>query len=253
MNKNFEWCGYHWKCSMEGDRIIHPSYPWMWYDNTQVMRIPDNGIELHITPDKGKTIKYWDGKIYNPTIACGLIRTEEEFGYGTFSIELQLPKGKNLWPSFWLTGSENWPPEIDIMEAWQDNKGSYFRWTIPQFPYINPSWRTTTNVHYKDTDMKNTNISSKNVSVFKQCKDPSEHFLEYKVVWLPNSITFYIDDTKVREVTGKVCEYLVSNLNHPDKSWKMNVVLNVFCENPDEYDIDMKVPMLIKDFKYEAL
>ena len=33
----------------------------------------------------------------------------------------------------------------------------------------------------------------------------------------------------------------------------MNVVFNVLCENPEEYKVDMVQPMLIRNFKYEAL
>ena len=252
MKNNFNWCGYNWHSVMEGGRIIHPSYPWMWYDPNQILLAKGDVLEFFVKY-KPAEIHHWDGKTYNPTMACGLIRSEEDFGYGTFSAEMMLPKGRNLWPSFWITGSANWPPEIDIMEAWLDDKGSYFHWFTPQFPWLNPSWKTTTNVHYNNTKLEHEQCGSRNISYCKQNFEPSESFVTYKCVWLPNSITFYANDKEVRKITGKVCEYLTENLEDKDKGWKMNVVFNVLCENPEEYKVDMVQPMLIRNFKYEAL
>jgi beta-glucanase (GH16 family) len=37
--------------------------------------------------------------------------------FGKFEIRAKFPKGKGLWPAFWLLPqSEKWPPEIDVLE-----------------------------------------------------------------------------------------------------------------------------------------
>ena len=151
--KNIEWCGLHWKTEMEGHRIIHPDQPWMWYDGDQVL--PSNDGTLS-----------WDGKVYESELACGIIRSEEKIIYGDISADVKLPKGRNLWPSFWLTGAESWPPEIDILEAWSNSNGSYFRMTIPQPPYLVPSWKTTNNVHFIN-DMEVFRVGNKVVRTVK--------------------------------------------------------------------------------------
>ena len=251
MENTFKWCGYNWKSSMEGGRLIHPKEPWMWIDKDQVKLVDKNTIELTLAYNPN--FIEFEGKEYYPSMGCGLIRSVEDFDYGTFSAEIKLPQGCNLWPSFWLTGSENWPPEIDICEAELVDTDNYFEWFTTYFPWLNPSWKTKTNAHYNNKKIEHCQIGGRNVSWFKQCKEPSENFIEYKCEWKPDSITFYVNNKKVRRITGKVCKYLTENLTHPDKTYKMNAVFNLFCEDASNHYITLGKPMLIRNFKYEQL
>ena len=251
-NKTFNWCGYTWESVMEGNRIISTSFPWYWSDKEQVLideSSPERPIHLYLT-DKETTVKHWDGKTYNPYKACGQIRSVESFTYGTFSADIKSPHGFYLWPSFWLTGDKNWPPEIDIYESWtyDDN---YFVFTQSHFPWIKPGWKTTNNIHFRDDNMEHTHIGSNNISIFKQWKNPTEHFINYKVEWFPDSITFYVNNKKVRKVTDDTCRQLVENLTHNDGRFEMDVIFNVWCENPEEYDVHLDTPMIIKNFEYK--
>ena len=40
------------------------------------------------------------------------------YRYGWFEAKIKLPKGKNLWPAFWMWAWDSWPPEIDIFEGY---------------------------------------------------------------------------------------------------------------------------------------
>jgi len=49
----------------------------------------------------------------------GMMTTSGKFSqrYGRFEIRCQVPKGRGLWPAFWLLPDPPaWPPEIDILE-----------------------------------------------------------------------------------------------------------------------------------------
>lgn len=250
--KTFKWCGYNWKCEMEGGRIIHPDYPWYWYSLNTIKMDSAKILELFIKRNP-REVKYWNGKIYHPQYEVSTMRSIEEFGYGTFSAEIKVPKGRNLSASFWLTGSGNWPPEIDIMEGFLDDTGDWFKCFEKYFPWIKLGWRTTTNIHYRDNQMNKTHIGSRNIPYFKQPFEPDDWFIKYKCKWEPNQITFYANDKIVRKVTGNECQQLTKNIKNPEKGYKVNVIFNVWTENPDKCMIDMIQPMIIKDFKYEPL
>ncbi len=246
---NFSWCGYTWKAAQENGRLIHPDSPWYWYSLDTIRICSDNVLELYIKYNP-KEIKHWNGKTYHPTIEVPTMRTIETFGYGTFKADIMLPTGTNLWPSFWTTGSGNWPPELDIMEAWSEDD-KYFKWFIAQPPYFSPSWRTTTNVHYRNKDLEHKSVGSRNISWFKQRNNPCIEYIEYKCEWLPNSITFYANGREVRKITGDVCKDLIVNLKDLNKGYKMNVLFDVWCEDPEKCNVEMYTPMRIKNFEYE--
>ena len=248
------WCGYEWTSCMDGGRIIYPGQPWMWYSDDCAV-INDNGDMELIIKKNPKKVKYWDGTEYCPKYAVGTIRSVQSFDYGTFSAEIMCPEGFNLWPSFWLTGSEAWPPEIDIMEAWSEDD-DYFKWTIAQFPYIMPSWRTTTNVHYNKVNRKGelekTSIGSRNVPWCKQHGDPTSRFIKYECAWEPDRIEIKANGRVVRTVSKKVANMLTENIKD-DRGHEMDVIFNLWIEDPDRYRVEQYSSMIVRSFKYKPL
>lgn len=246
------WCGYNWKSCMEGDRMIHPGQPWMWYSGNNV-NVDKNGT-MHLSiEERERKIKFWDGRIFHPKYAVGIVRSNESFDYGTFSLEMKMPKGKNLSASFWLTGASSWPPEIDIEEGWPED-GNWLHDRTKYFPWLFKSWRTTNNVVYLDSkaDKKSkTHIGSRNILRMLQPLDPTENFIEYKCVWKPDSITFYANGKKVRKVTGKAVKKLIENNESTDH--KMNVIINLWTEDPESGEIRMDSELQVRNFKYTPL
>lgn len=236
--RNFNWCGYDWMPHMTYG-VIHTGQPWMWFDAYQVLLLED---ELALYVEKKSKVITIEGETFNPQLACGTIESVETFGYGKFSAEIQLPKGRNLWPAFWLVGEGKWPKggEIDIMEAWSDKSGSYFRATIPQPPYLVPSWDTTTNVHWEDGEHKST--GSRRLPLVCSLKNPTKNFVKYEVEWRPNTISFFANGHRVRAYGWEVAEHLLNK--------KMRVIFDLWTT---QANFTCDTPMIVRNFEYKPL
>jgi hypothetical protein len=103
---------------------FHPEYAYQYYSKDAVS-IKDNSLVLgqFYSPKK---LKFQDNsQIYDIPQAVGLITSYDSFGYGFYKFECKLPKGMGLWPAIWLSCDKTWPPEIDILEAYSNEKSDY--------------------------------------------------------------------------------------------------------------------------------
>jgi beta-glucanase (GH16 family) len=60
---------------------------------------------------------FYSGKMRS--ITSGMMSTQGKFAeeFGRFEIRCKVPKGKGMWPAFWLLPEPSgWPPEIDVLE-----------------------------------------------------------------------------------------------------------------------------------------
>ena len=58
----------------------------------------------------------------------GLISSQPSFAqtYGYFEMRAKIPRGKGLWPAFWMLPADfSWPPELDVMESIGDPSAYY--------------------------------------------------------------------------------------------------------------------------------
>jgi len=114
---------------------------------------------------------------WNRQYASGLITTRHSFAqqYGVFEMRARLPKGRGLWPAFWLLPpSGAWPPEIDILESIGGD--SYTLYT---------SWHSLeTNSHTTET-------------IATKVPDLSADFHTYALEWTKEEIKWFFDGVEV--------------------------------------------------------
>jgi serralysin len=99
--------------------------------------------------------------------------------YGVFEARLKLPKGRGLWPAFWMIQADGpVPPEIDIMEFLGHTPNSIW--------VVNHSMQ------------KGKHTARSREVLFAQ--DMTKDFHVYSVDWRPTTTNFYIDDVLVMTI-----------------------------------------------------
>ena len=202
------WQGYEW-ITQERWGQVHPEKPHWWYDESCVSI--DEKDNLHLKTKSNP--KYFPELDVISNIGTGLVSCTEKFGYGVFSIDAKLPKGKHLWPAFWMWSWDSWPPEIDIFEGYSNGFGNYLK---PRIKKPLGFWDIQTNVHYTD-EIGNKMVGGE--TGYMGFKNPTEHFITYSCIWQPNFIRFYYDGRLIREIKDpKILKHL--------ENTKMNVIIN---------------------------
>jgi hypothetical protein len=116
-------------------------------------------------------------KIWNYQYTSGLITTRPSFSqlYGVFEMRARMPKGRGLWPAFWLLPTDrSWPPEIDVLEI-----------------LGNDTTTLHTNAHSKASGKHSV------APVVVRVPDASAGFHRYAVDWEPDQIRWYFDGVEV--------------------------------------------------------
>ncbi|KAK6500307.1 hypothetical protein TWF481_010651 [Arthrobotrys musiformis] len=72
------------------------------------------------TANPKPAIWYWSGAVH----AKSTVVINDQFPNWEIRGEFKAPTTKGTWPAFWLTGTQSWPPEIDILEF----KGNTENW-----------------------------------------------------------------------------------------------------------------------------
>ena len=159
-----------------------------------------------------------------------MIYSKQHFKYGKYEIRFKVPKGRGLWPAFWVWGIE----EIDIFE-FCCRKPKQFK----------------SNMHYycEDTHLSNN----------KKHKGPnfSKGFHTVSVEWEPQHLIWRIDNKVVRKVAaystakgrslecGEVVPYdtLIRNKLVSDK-W-MQVIANLALCDKNSYckSVNKRTPL----------
>lgn len=123
----------------------------------------------------------------------------DTFRYGYFECRAVVPEGKGLWPAFWLFG-QNGKDEIDIMECKGERSNDVH-----------------VDIHLPERkDFVKNNIGlKKDWGGWVKMKTPIVNdTIIYSGVWLPNSLTYFVNGVPVSHFDG-------------DFSTPMNVIVNL--------------------------
>lgn len=135
---------------------------------------------------------------------AGKIESKLKFKYGVIQVTAKLPNNEGLWSAVWFCGTQSWPPEIDLMESY--NNG-HIQYASSNNIICQP------NIHYLE--------NGKSKAVFpgsKYVEHPDERYVTYTLHWEKEFMRFYYDDYLVFECTdGKILE----QMNQP-----MSLILN---------------------------
>lgn len=132
-----------------------------------------------------------EGKNYT----SGLIETRFSHmqAYGYFEMRAKMPKGKGLWPAFWMLPDKDWPPEIDVME---------YLGHRPNTIYMSNHWSDSESWHQSET----AGYSG---------PDFSADFHTYAVEWNPGEIIWYVDGVERHRTSTGVPDrpmFVIANL-----------------------------------------
>jgi beta-glucanase (GH16 family) len=146
----------------------------------------------------GGTLKIWPARGKNGEFFKRTLDTHGQFSqqYGYFEMEARLPKGKGVWPGFWMLGmSGERRPELDIMEAYP---GGIEPWAAPDANGI------PTSMMYGATLWRD----AEDHAGFKMIATPdlSADFHRYGAKWEPNKVTYYFDGREVYSVDASLSD-----------------------------------------------
>ncbi|WP_378949789.1 family 16 glycosylhydrolase [Mesorhizobium sp. ANAO-SY3R2] len=148
-----------------------------WYQRRNVS-VADGNLRLTALPEtvighEGKTFAYTSGMVTSGRLyaqRAGADRFAARQGY--FEIRAKIPRGKGLWPAFWLLPStQDARPEIDIMEV------------IGNAPDV-----LEMHLHYTDEKGQKQSVGSNIRTV-----DLSADWHVYGLEWRPDAVIWYLD------------------------------------------------------------
>jgi len=117
--------------------------------------------------------------------SSGTVTTHGKFAFssGRVDVRAKLPRGKGLWPAFWLLPeSLEWPPEIDLFEV---------RGHAPDALHQT--------VHWRDPERGPQFDTAQHLG-----PDLSAGFHEFRLEWKPDEIVWFLDGTETRRATRRI-------------------------------------------------
>ncbi|HEX6972639.1 MAG TPA: glycoside hydrolase family 16 protein [Limnochordia bacterium] len=175
----------------------NPGDPWGAERNRELQAyVPDafrvSAGVLRIVAERRSA--FYSGKERSYT--SGMMTTYQKFAqrYGWFEIRCRAPRGRGLWPAFWLLPEPlGWPPEIDVLEILGHET---------QRVHMTHHWRDAAGTHRSEGG----SFSG---------PDFAADFHTFAVEWTPDLIRWYVDGIERYRATQPVPQgpmYMLVNL-----------------------------------------
>jgi len=126
----------------------------------------------------------------------GMVSSYGKFSqkYGRFELRARFPKGKGLWPAFWLLPTTTkWPPEVDILEILGHDLTTV---------HFTNHWRSSAGQHRNETHRF-------------QGVDFSADFHTFTLDWTPTALVWSVDGVERHRTSENVPQepmYVIANL-----------------------------------------
>jgi beta-glucanase (GH16 family) len=159
---------------------FHPANTYQYYGKDSVF-VKNDCLILNQIYSPKKLSNWESDKVYDIPFSVGLITSYDSYEYGFYEFEVELPNGFGLWPAVWLSCVDSWPPEIDILEAYSNEKSKY-------------GLKLQTNFHY---GVKDTAAGARNTPIHKQLDR-----LKLGCYWTKDFIKIYYNGHLVRQITS---------------------------------------------------
>jgi len=185
-----------WRIGQEWG-LFHSGNAYQYYGEDSVF-IKDDCLVLNQIYSPKKLSNWESDKVYDIPYSVGLVTTYDSYEYGFYEFDVELPYGTGLWPAVWLSCVDSWPPEIDILEAYSNEKSKY-------------GFKLQTNFHY---GLKDIAAGARNTPVYK----PLDR-LKLGCYCTKDFIKIYYNGHLVRQITSdKILKWF--------RDKKMTVILN---------------------------
>lgn len=152
-----------------------PADPWGHERNHELQAYVKDAFEvrdgvLRIQAEKRNA--FYSGK--ERAYTSGMMTTRGKFSqkYGRFEIRCRVPKGKGMWPAFWLLpDAPGWPPEIDVLEILGHEPDKVY-----------------TTQHFRNAQTRHGSHGGSWVG-----PDFSAGFHDFALEWSPQAIVWFVD------------------------------------------------------------
>ena len=167
-------------------------------DSTATVNVSNGNLELTMIGCPNCEVTDWAGNKYYGDYAGGEIVSKEQFLYGIFECRAKYAQEDGSWPAFWLIGGDGIPcppggyaNEIDMFEYFCRSTGDQMEHNIRHY---HPPVNCVESVDHR-------------VNQKKYSFNANALYHDFKCVWTPNKISYYLDGALKHEVTntGQIC------------------------------------------------